>query len=140
MIFPLQFLQLYLPQDIVFEIALFEGTVTRAYLKEHISQIYSLCFQRFFGPHRTLRSICEGDPRFDNLHKLKFYSRWVTKIKTKYPQFVKIRKCRKYMKPYYGLIPLKLLETERINVENEVTTYFMSSTLLERAYVQCRFS
>ena len=107
-----------LPRDVITLIYLFEGRITRAYLREYISSVYSSVFQTYFGRNHNLKYICgSNDPRFDRMHALPFYSAWTTIIIEKCPHFRKIRKSRKYMRSYHGLIPDYVLKSTRLRLE-----------------------
>ena len=56
----LHFLLEKIPACIVAEIALFEGRVLRAYLRDYLCQIYVKVYKRYFGHRYTLRTICGG--------------------------------------------------------------------------------
>lgn len=121
-----EFLRKKLPDDIIILIAVFEGRVVRAHMKQYISQMYSSVFQQYFGRHHNLKFICgPTGPEHDHMRALPFYCAWTTIIKSKYPHFVKKRKSRKHMRPYNGLtpkIPHKTLQNIRKKLERGVTT------------------
>ena len=121
----LGFLANKLPQDVLSLIYTFEGRITRAYMREYISSMYSTVFQTYFGRNHTLKYICgSNDPRFDRMSALPFYSAWTAIILERYPRFRKTRKSRKFMREYHGLVPDNLLKTERLRLQTEVCTNY----------------
>ena len=44
------------PETIVIEIALFEGRVFRAYLRDYIGEVYSKVYKKDFGSRYSLKS------------------------------------------------------------------------------------
>ena len=121
----LEFLAANLPRDVITLIYIFEGRITRAYLREYISSVYSSVFQTYFGRNHNLKYICgSNDPRFDQMGALPFYSAWTSLILKKYPHFRKVRKSRKYMREYHGLIKDYLLRTHRLRLEKSVRTNY----------------
>ena len=114
-----------LPKEIISLILLFEGRITRAYLREYISQVYSGVFQSYFGRRHSLKYICgSNDVRFDRMAGLPFYSAWSSIIREKHPEFVKTRKSRRWMRNYHGLIPPKSLEAQRLRIEDVIRTTY----------------
>ena len=110
-----------LPEDVLRLIVIFEGRVTRAYLREYISQVYSGVYQSYFGRRHSLKYICgSNDLRFDRMAGLPFYAAWSSIIREKHPEVVKTRKCRKWMRKYLGLIPPKQLEKQRLAIEGDI--------------------
>ncbi len=101
----LLFLRDRLPASLLVEIALFDGRVFRAYLREYISEVYSPVYKRYFGHRHSLKYITGGFHNHDLLSSLPFYAAWSTKIRAKYPEVLKLRKSRKHMLLYRGVIP-----------------------------------
>ena len=129
----LEFLVTELPKDIRTLIYIFDGRITRAYLREHISSVYSRVYQTYFGRCHNLKYICgSSDPRFDRMGSLPYYSAWATIIGKKYPQFLKVRKTRKYMRSYHGLIKDNVLKSCRLRLENNVCTNYETRLDLSR--------
>ena len=121
----LDFLAGTLPQEIITEIALFEGRVFRAYLRDYVSQVYSRVYKKYFGYRYTLRIITGQIIRgVDRMGSLPFYTAWSTMIRIRYPEFLKKRKPRKHMRPYVGVVPAKRLERERVKIEVSLERYF----------------
>ena len=55
----LHFLQADLPKEIVELIALFEGRVLVAYLRDYVSQVYSRVYKSYFGYKFSLKYITD---------------------------------------------------------------------------------
>ena len=129
----LQFLLAKLPAELVCEIALFEGRIFRAYLRDYICEVYARVYKHYFGYRYTLRVICGILlPRYryssETMSSLPFYTAWSTMIRQTRPQVVKKRKPRAHMRPYVGIIPLKRLKRERANIEQEMAHFFCPKT------------
>ena len=132
----LHFLLEKLPAEIVTEIALFEGRILRAYLRDYLSQLYVNVYKRYFGYRYTLRTICGGlnhvtpknIPVPDTMGSLPFYTTWSTAIRLSHPEFVKSRKSRKHMRDYVGLVPEQALIRARLDIEQELAHYMCYST------------
>ena len=120
----LLFLRDRLPACVCAEIALFDGRIFRAYLREYISEVYSPVYKRYFGQRHSLKYITGGFHTCDLLGSLPFYAAWSTKIRVKYPEALKRRKPRKYMLPYHGIIPHARLVKERQKLESRLEQYF----------------
>ncbi len=56
----LHFLHADLPKEIVELIALFEGRVLVAYLRDYVSQVYSRVYKSYFGYKFSLKYIAGG--------------------------------------------------------------------------------
>ena len=141
----LHFLLEKLPAEIVAEIALFEGRVLRAYLRDYLCQVYVKVYKRYFGHRYTLRTICGGinyetwaekQPLYsathDTMGSLPFYCTWSMAIRQIHPEFVKERVPRKHMRPYVGLVPEQSLIRERYKLANELAHYM--------TYTGCKMS
>jgi len=117
-----------LPREIVIEIALFEGRITRAYLRDYVCQLYARVYKNYFGYKYTLKVICGGvtdpDNRFDRMSALPFYTAWSTVWRRVHPECVKRRKPRSYMRPFGKLVPQKRLIEERIRIEKRLERFF----------------
>jgi hypothetical protein len=124
-----QFLLKKLPRDIVVEIALFEGRIFRAYLCEYISELYSGVYMSYFGKRYCLKNITS---EFRNYHgllsPLPFFAAWCTIFRNRFPQTVKVRKPRKFMKPFNDIIPKNILIRERLKMEQRLEYMFPTPT------------
>jgi len=120
----LLFLRDRLPASLLVEIALFDGRVFRAYLRGYISEVYSNVYKRYFGQRHSLKYVTGGFNSCDLLSSLPFYAAWSTKIRIKYPYVLKLRKSRKHMLPYQGVIPHARLVKERQKLEINLEQYF----------------
>ena len=107
-----------LPKDIIAEIAIFEGRITRAYLQDYIGQLYSRVYKQYFGYRHSLKYIT------DACISLPFYSAWSTVIRVKHPEFVKDRFPHLHMREYVGIVPEVRLRKERINIEARLSHFF----------------
>ena len=138
----LQFLLANVPACIVAEIALFEGRVLRAYLRDYVCQVYAHVYKRYFGYRYTLRTLCGGQnfeswaekrPLYsavrDTMGSLPFYVTWSTAIRLAHPEFVKSRVPRRHMRPYVGLVPTKRLTRERTRIEVQMAHYIQGSRI-----------
>ena len=121
-----QFLHKHFPPEIVCEIALFEGSVLDAYLRDYICELYTSVYKRFFGRRYSLKYICTGHPGF-----LPFYASWSTWMRLRaarpYSAMVTLHKQRKsqhYMKQYQNLVPLTRLVKERKIIEDRLSKFF----------------
>ena len=56
----LHFLLAKIPAELVCEIALFDGRIIRAHLRDYISEVYAHEYQSYFGYRYTLRFLCGG--------------------------------------------------------------------------------
>ena len=74
----LLFLRDRLPASLLAEIALFDGRVFRAYLREYISEVYSPVYKRYFGQRHSLKYVTGGFHSCDLLASLPFYAAWST--------------------------------------------------------------
>jgi hypothetical protein len=119
----LQFLEATLPKEIICEIALFDGRILRAYLRDYVSEIYARVYKRYFGYRYTLKFIC-GTIYPDRMAALPFYSAWGTSMRKKHPEIVKPKPQKKFMRPYRGIIPTKVLRRERLKVEDNLAHFF----------------
>ena len=125
----LHFLLAKIPPELVCEIALFEGRVLRAHLRDYISEVYAHDYQSFFGYRYTLRFLCGGHtPEVDQMSSLPFYAAWSTRRRREYPRVVKQRKPRSHMRPYVGLVPAKRLAFERGKLEQKLAHFFDPNT------------
>ena len=122
-----QFLYAILPKEIVAEIAIFEGRVFRAYLRDYISEVYSGGYKKYFGQRHSLKFITGGFAAYDSMSSLPFYTAWSTRIRQKYPASIKRRKPRSHMRPYVGIVPIRRLVKEREALEITMAGYFKSS-------------
>ena len=120
----LHFLLAEIPKEIVELIALFEGRVLRAYLRDYVSQVYSRIYKQYFGYAYSLKYITGGFNVNDTLSHLPYYTSWSTKIRYKHPEFVKVRKHRGHMRYLHGLISEKRLRAERKRIEVNLEPYF----------------
>ena len=109
----LHFLKNELPADIISLIAQFEGRIVEAYLREYVSQIYSRAIQAHHGGYNNLEHITSPSQYF----RLPFFSKWATTIRKTHIRYVKKRKCRKFMREFHGIIPPKLLDKIRVQIE-----------------------
>ena len=125
----LHFLQAELPKEIVELIALFEGRVLVAYLRDYVSQVYSRVYKSYFGYKFSLKYITGGyvtdhayfySPAYEYLDMghLPYYCAWSTITRQKHPEFVRSRRHRGHMRKLWGIISEKRLERERIRIEN----------------------
>ena len=139
----LHFLLEKIPACIVAEIALFEGRVLRAYLRDDLCQVYVKVYKRYFWHRYTLITICGGlnfdtynplpegwvekKPSYSPIHgtmgSLPFYCTWSMAIRQIHPEFVKERVPRKHMRPYLGLVPIKSLIRERYALAARLAHY-----------------
>ena len=125
----LHFLLAKIPAELVCEIALFEGRIFRAHLREYISEMYAHEYQSYFGYRYTLRFLCGGHtPQIDKMSSLPFYAAWSTRRRKEHPKVVKQRKPRSHMRPYVGIIPAKRLAQERVKVEAGLAHFFTPHT------------
>lgn len=120
----LQFLYEILPKELVTEIAIFEGRVFRAYLRDYISEVYSSAYKKYFGYTHSLKFITGGFAAFDQMDSMPFYTAWSTRLRGKYPQSLKRRKPHAHMRPYVGIIPIRQLVKEREAMEATMSCYF----------------
>ena len=120
----LLFLRDRLPASLICEIAIFDGRIFRAYLRGYISELYSAVYKSYFGPRHSLKFITGGFHGNDLLSSLPFYAAWSTKLRAKYPYVLKLRKSRKHMLPYEGVIPHGRLVKERQKLEINLEKYF----------------
>ena len=123
----LQFLLAKLPAELVCEIALFEGRIVRAYLRDYICQVYARVYQKYFGYRYTLRVVC-GEYLRDSMGSLPFYAAWSTMMRKTRPGILKTRKPRAHMRPYVGIIPGKRLIRERDKIEESLAHFFCPKT------------
>ena len=131
----LHFLLEKLPAELVCEIALFEGRILRAYLRDHICEVYARVYKYYFGYRYTLRVICgtqwkrnRYSCRHDQMASLPFYTAWSTMIRQVRPEVVKQRKCKIHMRPYVGIISPARLKRERLKIEKEMSHFFCPKT------------
>lgn len=125
----LQFLFEKLPRELVVEIALFDGRIFRAYLRDYISEIYARVYKQFFGHRYSLKVICGLiTPEVDQMAALPFYTAWSTMIRKRDPSFVKQRKPRSNMRPYVGIISKQRLIRERRKIEKALAHFFAPKT------------
>ena len=124
----LQCLYDILPKEIVTEIAIFDGRVFRAYLRDYISEVYSCAYKKYFGYRHSLKFITGGFAASDLMYSMPFYTAWSTRLRMKYPQSLKTRKPRSHMRPYAGLIPIRRLVKEREALELEMCPYFKAAS------------
>ncbi len=120
----LLFLRDRLPDSLICEIALFDGRIFRAYLRGYISEVYSSVYKKYFGHRHSLKYITGGFHQRDLLSSLPFYAAWSTKLRAKYPEVLKLRKSRKHMLLYRGVIPHGRLVKERQKLEGNLEQYF----------------
>ena len=117
-----------LPKDILVEIALFDGRILRAYLRDYISEVYTRVYKAYFGHRYTLKFICgRFAPGNDRMMALPFYTSWSAMIRMSHPEVLKRRKPRKYMKPYVGIVPITRLVQERLVIQASLSRYFQQS-------------
>ena len=119
----LQFLEARLPAEIICEIALFDGRVVRAHLRDYICEIYCKTYKHYFGYRYTLKFIC-GAGSTDRMAALPFYSAWGTTMRLKHPEIVKPRPQKKYSRPYRGLVSPAVLKRERLKIEHNLAHFF----------------
>ena len=112
------------PETIVIEIALFEGRVFRAYLRDYIGEVYSKVYKKYFGSRYSLKYVTGGFCPNDCLAALPFYAAWSTVIRKKLPETKRIRKCRKFSLQYDSIIPQIRLRKEREKIEKRLKSYF----------------
>ena len=133
----LHFLQAELPKEIVELIALFEGRVLVAYLRDYVSQVYSRVYKSYFGYKFSLKYITGGyvtdlfrehsySPAYEclDMGHLPYYCAWSTITRQKHPEFVRSRRHRGHMRNLWGIISEKRLERERIRIEKKLAPYF----------------
>ena len=125
-----QFLHKHFPAEIVYEIALFEGSVLDAYLRDYICELYTDVYKRFFGRRYSLKYICYGHPGF-----LPFYASWSTWMRKRaaVPMSMPIckhRKSHRFMEPYKNIIPFARLVKERQKLEDRLSSYFPTETTM----------
>jgi len=125
----IHFLLAEIPKEIVELIAIFEGRVLRAYLRDYVSQVYSKIYKQYFGYTYSLKYITGGFNNHDLLSHLPYYTAWSSVIRTKYPQFVKVRKHKAHMRNLTGLVSENRLIAERKKIEYNLAPYFRSETL-----------
>ena len=138
----LQFLQAELPKEIVELIALFEGRVLVAYLRDYVSQVYSRVYKSYFGYKFSLKYITGGyvadhayySPAYEYLDMghLPYYCAWSTITRQKHPEFVRSRRHRGHMRNLWGIISDKRLERERIRIEKKLAPYFKREAIESR--------
>jgi len=114
-----------LPKEILVEIAIFDGRITRAYLRDYVGQLYSKHYKSYFGYRHSLKYIS------GSLISLPFYSAWSTVIRAKHPEFVKDRFPHAFMRPYLGIVPEVRLRKERLRIEANLEHFFAH----ERSYM-----
>ena len=114
------------PEAIVIEIALFEGRVFRAYLRDYIGEVYSATYKKYFGNRYSLKYITGGFSTYDALAALPFYAAWSTVVRARMPSAVRLRKCRKFSLKYDSIIPHKRLLEERKRIEKRLKIYFQT--------------
>ena len=129
----LYFLYAILPKEIVAEIAIFDGRVYRAYLRDYVSEVYSIHYKKYFGYRHSLKYITGGFSAFDSMESLPFYTAWSTRLRKKSPHTLKRRKPHAHMRQYQGLIPVRRLVKEREAMEVEMDQYFTENTYILRA-------
>ena len=130
----LHFLLADLPNEIVELIALFEGRVLVAYLRDYVSQVYSRVYKQYFGYKFSLKYITGGyviSPQvyysqLSEMGHLPYYCAWSTVIRKKYPEFVRSRKHRGHMRSLWGIISDKRLIRERERIEKLLAPYFQT--------------
>jgi hypothetical protein len=127
----IHFLLAELPQEIVELIALFEGRVFRAYLRDYVSQVYSKIYKQYFGYRYSLKYITGGFNNSDKMSHLPYYTAWSTIIRKKHPAFVKKRTHKGHMRNLHGIIPERRLVIERKRLEDNLAGYFQDSTQQE---------
>ena len=133
----LRFLQAELPKEIVELIALFEGRVLVAYLRDYVSQVYSRVYKSYFGYKFSLKYITGGyagyfsehawvSPAYEclDMGHLPYYCAWSTITRQKHPEFVRSRRHRGHMRDLWGIISEKRLERERERIEKKLAPYF----------------
>ena len=131
----LRFLHADLPKEIVELIALFEGRVLVAYLRDYVSQVYSRVYKQYFGYKFSLKYITGGyrihSNRWTNViiedvgyGHLPYYCAWSTMIRKKHPEFVRSRRHRGHMRNLWGTVSDKRLLRERERIEKELAPYF----------------
>ena len=127
----LHFLHADLPKEIVELIALFEGRVLVAYLRDYVSQVYSRVYKQYFGYKFSLKYITGGyvadyTPAYEgfDMGHLPYYCAWSTITRQKHPEFVRSRRHRGHMRNLWGIISEKRLERERIRIEKKLAPYF----------------
>ena len=111
-----------LPRDIVIEIVIFEGRVMDAYLQEYVSQVYSGVYKKYFGYRHTLAYVTR------NKCSLPFYAAWSALVRAKYPNIVKKRTPRGFMRLYTGIVPVPRLEQERKRMARKIDSFFNRKT------------
>ena len=124
----LHFLYAILPKEIVAEIALFDGRVFRAYLRDYVSEVYSICYKKYFGYRHSLKYITGGFSAYDSMESLPFYTAWSTRLRKKSPHTLKNRKPRSHMRQYIGIIPWVRLVKEREALEARMEKYFTTNS------------
>ena len=125
----LHFLLAKIPPELVCEIALFDGRIFRAQLRDYITEVYAREYQSYFGYRYTLRFLCGGHtPQIDQMSSLPFYAAWSTRRRRDQPKAVKQRKPRSHMRTYVGIIPTKRLEQERAKIEKSLAQFFTPNT------------
>ena len=119
-----------LPRDLIIEIALFEGRILRAYLRDYVCQLYARVYKNRFGYKYTLKVVCAdlSGLGFDSMSALPFYTAWSTVWRRAHPECVKKRKPRSHMRPYVGIVPQKRLVEERKRIESRLSRYFKPQT------------
>ena len=125
----IHFLLAEIPKEIVELIAIFEGRVMRAYLRDYVSQVYSKIYKQYFGYTYSLKYITGGFNNDDLLSHLPYYTAWSSVIRKKYPHFVKVRKHKSHMRNLTGLVSENRLIAERKKIEYNLAPYFRSETL-----------
>ena len=125
----LKFLEAILPKEIIIEIAIFDGRILRAYLRDYVSQLYARTYKEYFGYRYTLRVITGGHAiGHDTMGGLPFYAAWSTLMRQGHPERVKVRKPRIHMRPYVGIIPPHRLVKERLLIEAKLAHFFNPKT------------
>ena len=119
-----------LPRDLIIEIALFEGRILRAYLRDYVCQLYARVYKNHFGDKYTLKVVCAdlSGLGFASMSALPFYTAWSTVWRRVHPECVKKRKPRSHMRPYVGIVPQKRLVEERKRIESRLSRYFKPQT------------
>ena len=126
----LHFLFDKLPKEIVWEIALFEGRILRAFICDYVGQVYSGIYKKYFGYRYSLKYIT-SEPIYGRrvMYPLEFFSSWSTYYRKRFPGDVKKRKPHKFMRPYMGIIPENILNREREKFECKSVENVKTGTL-----------
>ena len=127
-----QFLLKHFPAEIVCEIALFEGSVLDAYLRDYICELYTDVYKRFFGRRYSLKYICSDHAGF-----LPFFAAWASWMRKRsavplsaIASICKQRKTHRFMEPYKNLIPFARLVKERQKLEDRLSKFFPTETTM----------